>query len=527
MEPQIRHMCPVTSFLLVRVCGILYNADAMNSTFSMLVGCLLCGMGLAQQPTPDDLFYRKSFVVSFPVDSVQFEDKAMRMYRHGSAVKWIMGFIDKHYTLKEIKNCSMVDAAGRNLQASAVYDRGYQITVSARKNLYAQGDWVDVQGVAVVSPHASPCQETVVFPGTQSGTLPLKHGSFSWKIRTDDDGAQSYSFSAGQGVSRLQSIGYTDAAGDWVEIEDIDENTAYSLWTPIPQGTVLTIQYCTAGEETEVPFRYRLSMSGAELLPYLPEVQTTDAAPIEKAPAQLCRAEHPVTITPASFYWREEDTCTLQLDARLFSDTHTVANARLKNLRVKDAKGKLLDTDMPKVDTDADSVQADISFAVPATPSVTVSGVLELDAGDIASRLISVMVPCTDGTTFSVAGLEGKVVPASANEHREMMDNISGRMRVEGKVQVVQICLENVPESLREDDVVITGDKGQSFLVQSVSSHFTPLSTTRDIVYRKSVTYTLAFDGPLSQLKVSVDSRKSAPTRTFPFSFRLNISGAE
>lgn len=494
----------------------------MKLTFSMLMGCLLCGMSLAQEPSAADLFDRTFFMVHFPEDSVQFESGNMSIYKHGTTLQWNMCFIDKYYTLKEIKDCCMYDATGRNLQAKASYSGGYHVSVTAAKDLYAQGDWVDVQGVAVVAQHSSPCQETVVFPGTQNGSLPLKHGSFAWEIDTDEDGVSSISFSAGNGIARLFSIGYTDAEGDWMEIEDIDEDSAYSLY--IPEGTELIVRYSTSGAEIEVPFRYRLTMSGAESLPYLPEPETTKAAPTEKDPVQLIRAEHPVTITPASLHCPEDGTCTLQLNARLFSDTQTIANARLKNISVKDAQGKLPDVEAVEVNTDADSAEAEITFAAPATSTVTVSGVFELEAGDTAARMVSVMVPCRPGATFSVGEYRGKVVPVSANERREIMENINGRMEVE-EVQVVQLEFENVPASWRSDDIVVTTDKGKGYLIQSTSAHTTPILTKRDVLYKKSATYTLGFDGPVSQLNVSVDSRKSATTRSFPFEYQLNVSG--
>lgn len=506
----------------------------MRTLLTLPLVCYVVSLGawitpplFAQEPTPDDLFYRKSFMVQFPVAGVQFEDAAMLRFSRHDPVVWSMCFTESHYKLKEIKNCCMYDATGRNLQATASYCDGYyHISVTAPENLYAQGDWVDVQGVAVVESESAPVDENVVFSGAENGALSLKHGSVSWKIYPNDVGEQVIRFFPGAGVSRLVSIGYTDSKGDWVCYED-PTDAEYSWEGGLPSGGEMVVQYLPSGEEKEVPFRYRLTMCGVKLLPYQPEVQTTVAAPIEKAPVRLVRAEHPVTIYPASFYWRDNGTCILQLEAHLFSDTHTIANACLNNLCVKDAKGELLNVASAEVDTDADSVEADITFAVPSTPSVKVSGVLKLESGDTASRLISVLVPCKDGASFSVDGLEGKVVPVSLGDREEIMEHICELSLATGEVQVFQIVFEDVPESLRIDDVVITGDKGESCLAQTVSSDFAYAVTKDDVVPRKSVSYIMAFDSLISQLKVSVDSRKSASPRSFPFSFELKLSGAQ
>ena len=118
-------------------------------------------------------------------------------------------------------------------------------------------------------------------------------------------------------------------------------------------------------------------------------------------------------------------------------------------------------------------------------------------------------------------------MPVSLGDCEEIMEHICELSRATGEVQVFQIVFEDVPESLRIDDVVITGEKGQSCLAQTVSSGFAYAVTKDTVVPRKSVSYIVAFDSPISQLKVSVDSRKSAPSRSFPFSFELKLSGAQ
>lgn len=494
------------------------------------MGCLGCCAAWAQEPQAEDAFYRESFAVYYPQPSVDLPDLEC-YYASMFPVFFTAAVKDYEFFLLEVKDCKVVDAKGRDLQARVDGCDDYSFRIETEDDIYPQGDWVDVQAVATVVKLAGLCREDLEVSASESGELQLKHGHLAWNIGTDEYWGLVLHLNPGKGIGRVHSISYTDADGN-NEFLSVRDNTVY-LDSPIPAGVKWTVEYFPAAGIADIPFRYRLTMSGAEHMPYVPDMPAAKTAPVEDELLPLNPAEHPVVPYFNCFSWSDDgEKYEFELGARMYSDTQSIANAKVKDVLVQDETGVSLSVGDATVVTTHDSAEVKITCPQTLRGTVTVSGMLELGVGATADRQQAVLVPCEPGSAFSVGEWEG-TVEAMEPENQEVYLRMVGNQEVEGEPQVVRIHFKDIPEDARTEDVKLTADNSKSHMLLSVHkgfqqlvAEFTP-EMEDDKLFKQHYVYTAVFDGPIKHVKVTVDSRKGAQTRRVPFSFNVNIGGAQ
>ncbi len=510
----------------------------MKTAAIVLLGCMGAWSAVARELTPQDDFYRESFMVFYKKAGLKApgEYGGERRFNSRQTVALTVGLKNEDFLIKEVKDCCMVDATGRNLNGKAEYADSFFELVS--EEICPRGGWVDAQGVLVVEKRGAEKEAVVLFPDRVSGELWPGDGVVFWCYTTDEtDGSVVLEFTPGATIQSVEGLAYMTPDGSVKKITA--EGDMVWLDEPIPAGVEVHLFYVEQGGTQEIPFRYRLSLSGIELLPYAPNMKSSTASPDEERIIHFAEGDIPVQLQLSLFQW-DERRSVFTLDADLFSDNLSIASAKLVDVSITDSSGTRLDevsvdekspalsVKVDYVEESHDSVEMEISYpSVPGSigDSVTVSGTLELAIGEDAARRVTVSVPCIVGTNFEVVGYSARIQTPSEGMSG-MLSYIRKHTRVEGELQVVSIRFLNAPDNMDIEDVKVTTPDGKIALCKSFSL------TTHDeedgnTVFRQDGEYTVIFDGQVDYINVSVDSHQGAPVISLPFSFKTSVGGVE
>lgn len=447
--------------------------------------------------------------------------------------------------LRSVKNCRLIDAEERDLQARFLYSGDRFFRVKAGKEVYPHGEWVEVQGIAEVQPKSGKTEVCEV-DLQASGEGVWKSGNRCIDARrVQIGGAEMWMLTPGRETGEIRSVEYETADGDW---EDYDLSDARSIITENPDETAvgdtgadsggidaekpmsryipyvnlaelrsLSVTYWVPDESREVPFRYRLALNGAQSLPYNPALQ---GAPVPKSETQYLRInkeEHPIMISVTGLEIGYHDAVYhVGVVADLYSDTQRIAQAAVTELHVQDASGRDLAAEVDLQDVALERARASIRFGSPSTDSVTVSGVYELHLGVASELFESTVVENSVGTRVNMCGYSATVGTAPLES---WMKRTLENQPLKHEPYQVTITFDSLPPGAQSEDVMLTTEDGQAPCRYAASYHPGKNGITNMKIYA-------VFDGKPQRFKLSFKTQKASGVRRIPFSYKVSVGGA-
>ena len=128
--------------------------------------------------------------------------------------------------LRSVKNCRLIDAEERDLQARFLYSGGRFFRVKAGEEVYPHGEWVEVQGIAEVQPKSGKTEDVMLT--TEDGQAPCRYAA---------------SYHPGKnGITNMK---------------------IYAVFDGKPQHFKLSFKTQKASGVRRIPFSYKVSVGGA------------------------------------------------------------------------------------------------------------------------------------------------------------------------------------------------------------------------------------------------------------------------
>ena len=448
--------------------------------------------------------------------------------------------------VKSVKNCRLIDAENRDLQAHFSYGGSYFFRVKAGEEVYPHGEWVEVQGIAVVQTKSGKSDVLEVdLQASGEGVWKAGNRCINAK-RVQIGGEEMWLLTPEPGLGEIRSVGYETADGDW---EDFDLSEARSIITEEPYETYggdmgrdyvaidaeepagryipyvelselrsLSVTCWLPDEIREVPFRYRLTMSEAQALPYDPAVQGTPAQVEEPEYRRINKEEHPMMMCVADLSMGYlHDVYSVGIVADLYSDTQSIVQASLTELKVQDASGRDLAAEVPHQDFGSARARASIQFATPKTDSVTVSGVYEVHLGETAELFESTVVENTVGARVNMRGYSATIGTAPLES---WMKSAVEHQLLEHEPYQVTLTFDSLPEGAQPEDVQLTTEDGQD----PCQAAFSYSQGEKGLENMKMYA---VFDGKPQRFKLSFNTLKASSVRRIPFSYKVSLGGVQ
>ncbi len=448
--------------------------------------------------------------------------------------------------VKSVKNCRLIDAENRDLQAHFSYAGSYFFRVRAGDEVYPHGEWVEVQGIAVVQSKSGK-SEVLEVDLQASGEGVWKVGTHSINVkRVQIGGEERWLLTPEPGLGEIKSVGYENAEGDWedfdlseagsiimhepyeteagdtggdyVRIDAADPASRYIPYVELSELRSLSLTCWQPDETREVPFRYRLTMGGAQSLTYDPALQGTPVPKVEPQYLKINTAEHPVMVSLAELsVGYMHDVYSMGIKADLYSDTQRFVQASVTELHVQDASGRDLTAEVDQQEFRSDCARASIRFSTPSTDSVTVSGVYELHLGVASELFESTVVENTVGARVNMCGYSATIGTAPLES---WMKNSIEHQQLKHEPYQVTLTFDSLPEGAQPEDVQLTTESGHD----PCRAAFSYSQGENGLENMKMYA---VFDGKPQRFKLSFNKLKASSVRRIPFSYKVSLGGVQ
>ena len=375
----------------------------MKPLISMIFSLLLCDVASAQVPQAEEVFNKSNYYsVYHPGIYVVKPDGSEFQHCHYNPVVFFTRVNYSRFVLKNVRDCVIVDAEARNLPATVIHCENHFV-VKSDMDVYAHGDWVDIQGVAEVETILELNRESAKLTSDAAGRMELTHGSISWKRVQEENGKTYLKLEPSANIATIDSIRYY-ANNEWNYLYFFDDNK-----DELPSYDVkprqVEVCYAEGTGRYNVPFRYRLSLSGAQLLPYVPNLKTIEVSENKQEPIAVAPAADEVYMVTEGWDSKPDGRCMLSINAYLFSDSLSIVSAVVKDAYLVDDSGTEVAISKTEIKAPFDSRDMrliEITCELPKSERLHYRGSLELNVRDADGKDSTISYPFLIG--FNIGG---------------------------------------------------------------------------------------------------------------------------
>ena len=376
----------------------------MKSLISMIFGLLLCAVASAQLPQAEEVFNKSNYYsVYHPGIYVLKPDGNEFRQCHYNPVVFFTRVNYSRFVLKNVRDCMVVDAEARKLPATVTLCENHFVVKSDIEDGYAQGDWIDIQGIAEVETTSELNRESVKLTSDAAGRMELTHGSILWKRVRKEKGKAYLKLEPSANIATIDSICYY-ANNEWNYLYFFNDNKA-ELPTYDFKPEQVEVCYAEGTGRYNVPFRYRLSLSGVQLLPYEPNLKTIEVSQNKWEPIAVDPAADEVYMVTEGWDSKPDGRCMFSINAYLFSDSLAIVDAIVKDAYLVDDSGT--EVAISKIEikdhfASRDKRLIEITCELPKTERLHYRGSLELNVRDADGNASTITYPFL--ISFNIGG---------------------------------------------------------------------------------------------------------------------------